>query len=74
MQDDSQITDGNGKTTIQLNEFLGKQAMHIATKPLAEYFGVAVNTVKNASIMKSSVAIKGENGITSERLVCTRLS
>ena len=46
MQDDSQITDGNGKTTIQLNEFLGKQAMHIATKPLAEYFGVAVNTVK----------------------------
>ena len=46
MQDDSKITDGNGKTTIQLNEFLGKQAMHIATKPLAEYFGVAVNTVK----------------------------
>ena len=46
MQDDSKITDGNGKTTIQLNEFLGKQAMHIATKPLAEYFDVAVNTVK----------------------------
>lgn len=46
MQDDSRITDGNGKTTIQLNKFLGKQAMHIATKPLAEYFDVAVNTVK----------------------------
>ena len=46
MQDDSKITDGNGKTTIQLNAFLGKQAMHIATKPLAEYFDVAVNTVK----------------------------
>lgn len=46
MQDDSKITDGNGKTTIQLNEFLGKQAMHIAAKPLAEYFDVAVNTVK----------------------------
>lgn len=46
MQDDSKITDGNGKTTIQLNKFLGKQAMHIAAKPLAEYFDVAVNTVK----------------------------
>ena len=46
MQDDSKITDGNGKTTIQLNKFLGKQAMHIATKPLAEYFDIAVNTVK----------------------------
>ena len=46
MQDDSKITDGNGKTTIQLNKFLGKQAMHIATKPLAEYFDVAVNTIK----------------------------
>ena len=46
MQDDSKITDGNGKTTIQLNAFLGKQAMHIAAKPLAEYFDVAVNTVK----------------------------
>ena len=46
MQDDSKITDGNGKTTIQLNKFLGKQAMHIATKPLAEYFDVAINTVK----------------------------
>lgn len=46
MQDDSKITDGNGKTTIQLNAFLGKQAMHIAAKPLAEYFDVAVNTIK----------------------------
>lgn len=46
MQDDSKITDGNGKTTIQLNKFLGKQAMHIAAKPLAEYFDVAVNTIK----------------------------
>ena len=46
MQDDSKITDGNGKTTIQLNAFLGKQAMHIAAKPLAEYFDIAVNTVK----------------------------
>lgn len=46
MQDDSKITDGNGKTTIQLDAFLGKQAMHIAAKPLAEYFDVAVNTIK----------------------------
>lgn len=67
MQDDSQITDGHGKTTIQLAKYLGRQAIFTEIKSLSEYFNVSVNTIKkyfNIEVNRCDAERKWDNVIT----------